>query len=424
MTKQKGATRQAAASGGVAGVVQGVRLAKVQPDLVEQNLKSAWLDCTGTLAEKVARLVQHYRDATPQGELGDCADCGGDSDVREEVCPVCPYCGVAGVTPVGEVPPDSFPEPPSEPPNEPPSGADAASGAPSAPPAPAPPQKPAKTPPGPKNEESTKLVQVQGKGKGKSGPELVDLNAYTEADLDDRLRRLEEAKRAEVSVYWDIGALIEELYSKKLYLQRRDAAGKPRYETWGQFCVAELGMTSAVAFRIQDVARNFDRATAIKVGVRKLNVLLRIESPERRAKLLEEAERTTAEDLELRVQRVVEKQQQGKPADRGRLTPARAERNAKATVAAAKQSAEAKAENVAKNVVARDTISVALALGKTAVKLFVKGSRQNQPDAKRAKRLADEPVGWEETLNGVVTRYAVATDASGALLLIIKRERS
>ena len=54
------------------------------------------------------------------------------------------------------------------------------------------------------------------------------------------------------------------IFANRLYLQRRDAkTGKPLYETWGAFCLAELGMTGGNAYRVMDVAVNYDRATAI-----------------------------------------------------------------------------------------------------------------------------------------------------------------
>ena len=58
------------------------------------------------------------------------------------------------------------------------------------------------------------------------------------------------------------------------------------------------------------------------------------------------------------------------------------------------------------------------------MRLFAKGEKVSDPDAKRAKRLGDGPFGIEETVNGVVTRYTVTTDVKGALVLTIDRRRA
>ena len=79
----------------VDGRVAGVLLSAVRPELVDNFLTKSGLAVTGEVASRVARLVEHFRAETPKGELGDCKTCGGDSDLRPEVCVLCPYCGAA-----------------------------------------------------------------------------------------------------------------------------------------------------------------------------------------------------------------------------------------------------------------------------------------------------------------------------------------
>jgi hypothetical protein len=246
---------------------------------------------------------------------------------------------------------------------------------------------------------------------------------FTEADLDAALADVEKAKRGEVGNWWDHGNAINRIFKDKLYLQRRDKGGKPRYETWGQFAAEELGMSTGNTYKMMDVAANYDRATAIERGVRTLNALLRVEDVDDRAKLLADTKGKSADDVEVAVQAYVAKKQGGKTAPRGRLTPAQEQRQGKATQGSKAKADKGKADNVA-SASPKDSITVALAAGRTTVKLFCKGEKVGDPNAKRAKTLKHAPFGVEESANGVTTRYSLTQDAKGQLVLVIERKRN
>ena len=107
---EKGTAKATKATGGVPvvadaeGKVSGVLVAEVKHELVDADLKKYGLPTTGSLPERISRLVSYYREKTPHGDLGDCNTCGGDSNVDEKVCPACPYCGTAGVVDAPKAP--------------------------------------------------------------------------------------------------------------------------------------------------------------------------------------------------------------------------------------------------------------------------------------------------------------------------------
>lgn len=419
-TKKKAAEDQKAAhavavAADLEGKVCGVLVASVKHELVDADLTKRGLPKTGTLAERIARLAVYYRENTPAADLGDCSQCKGDSNVDEAVCPACPFCGEGGVSDAPKAP--------------------ATAAAPVATPAPATGKPEAKEPKDtakePPKEKAPKGIP---KGEGtvvEKKTASADLTAapiagqlYTVTDLDQALVEVENATRAGMLCYWDLGKAIHRIFADKLYLQRREGGlpdGKPLYATWGAFAEAELEMSGGNAFRIMDVAVDYDRDTAVKFGVARLNAALRVEDKGERAKLLTGAEKVPVAEFEAVVAEYVKKKQGGKATPRGRLTPAQQARNVKGT---AKMAANAKPPPAGPAApVGAEKITAALALGKTKVLLFVKGSKSGEEDAKRAKRLADGPVGFEETANGVRMTYSVSADAKGALVLVIERKR-
>jgi hypothetical protein len=226
---------------------------------------------------------------------------------------------------------------------------------------------------------------------------------YTEEALDAAVEGVRRAKTRAVVSYWELGRAILSCFSGSLWKQRRDAEGSPLYKSWSQFCAAELEMSPQYAYRMMDVAATFSSEDVERFGVNKLGIMLRL-SENQREKMLEEARAgmpytTLAEQV---------RQLSPGPRDTGR-----------------KQVGEGKGGRKPKVEAPTNSVTVALTIGRVKVPLFARvPPAKKMGTQKRATRLADDPVGEEILLNGVIQRFVISKDSEGRLILIVERRRA
>lgn len=403
------ATRRKRVTAKPPAVVEGVRMDKVDEDLVRQAYRDA-MKAHASMAEPpmelpdegdldleglVKNLVLWFRVASPAEELCDCTTCGGDSDARLDACP---FCGDAE-TGTEEAPGDpeeapevddaGEPQEDDEPPVEPePEPEERQVGKRKPRPAknlPAPPggSKAPKPAPRPKGQ---KLAKVQGEGEPLAyEAEVVDKGALLVEDLDASIQRVDQLKRTAASGIWELGQEIKRLLETKLWRLRTDAAGKAQYKTFAQFVKSELDMSYTHANRLMQVASNFSKETMERIGVAKCSIVLSL-PPEARTQLLEGADNKSASQLSDEAKQLRDGEAPKPP--RGALT-------------------------------------VAMAPGVIEIPLMArpKNNRSTKGSDKPAKSLTDDPWGLEQLPNRVHCYYAVVKNKEGNLVLRVERRR-
>lgn len=234
-------------------------------------------------------------------------------------------------------------------------------------------------------------------------PAAEDDTAVDVASVDDLNRavsRVHELRTNMAINAWELGREIADLYDRKLYLQRRDEAGVPKYKSWTQFTTAELGMTVQHCLMLSDVARAFTREEVEKVGVTKLAIVMRLPEGDRAA-LLERAQ-AGASRAELQAEA------SGKTIERdtgraGKSKGIKAHEKEKRGKKAAELGAKSRPEGA---------VTAVFPKPRMRVELFARGTE------KRAKRLADEPYAEVELVNGQKLKLRLVNAATGLILAV------
>lgn len=236
-----------------------------------------------------------------------------------------------------------------------------------------------------------------------------------ERDLDQAVDGVRKAMTDAAFSGWKLGVLIGEIKNGNLWKLRTvkdDKTGKEkaRYQTFDAFCINELQMTPRSANNWATVAANFSEDQVKTVGSSKLQLILQA-PPEARPAIQKMAEdNVPAREIKKHVKKA---RKESKTTETTRTS---------AATAANEKKASAK------------TITVANVLGSKNIKLykrpaslkgvdFDKGVDKDGAALPRAKKLADEPCGYEELENGVTQFYAIMESASGELVLKVMRKR-
>ncbi|HOA00835.1 MAG TPA: hypothetical protein PKI27_00855 [Dermatophilaceae bacterium] len=442
---------------------QGVDLSCVDEAVLADYCGRYGVDVTGkTTAERVTALAAKIRATVPKNKIADCDNCHGDSCVDDEVCPYCGVGGFDGPTPAPKPTPAAAPAPAPAPatpkkrseatpapapapktkgngaagPAIPAPEATAAAPAPkpkagksktqaaaakaaalaaatNAAPAPEPAPAPELPPAAPPVvvAPATELVPngATTTVDGRTVYDLVEVQARQIAKpditIDEAVSAVHEAKRLAVVCYWRLGQAVLRCFADDLWKQRRDDKDQPVYRGFVQFCEAELGMAASYAYKLMNVAATFSASDVARIGVAKLGLMLRLD-PSTREKLLAEVRNGVPySDVAERVRLLAE----GTPPQKGQGK----KDTSKATNAASIKARES----------AGEIITATFETKRLKMPLFARPAANKAGEAKRAKRLADDPWGEIVALNGVVMRFAVTTDSEGRLLAIVECRR-
>lgn len=71
-----------------------VELVLVDAETLGQAMRDVGLEPSGIVADDVRAYAAHVKANVPKDRIGECDECGGDSDTT---LPVCPFCGIGGV---------------------------------------------------------------------------------------------------------------------------------------------------------------------------------------------------------------------------------------------------------------------------------------------------------------------------------------
>lgn len=379
-----------------------IKLTKVRGDVVQRHLQAAGLSIDGTLQELVARLSEHNEAKVPLEEHGICDVChASNSDIRVGECQ---YCGARDeqpeliaretVTDEGKPPRKRGPKVEQTKPKAP-----KGERVPKAPKA----DKPADKPKRKRSEGSSELAAINLAPAVEAPAEIV----ASTAELDEALAKVVSLRETAALDHYDLGAALFDIYSRKLYLARRNDDGTPMFKAWNQFVDAEVSISPAYTYRLMFVASEYSREQVQSIGVKKLMYIGRV-AKEDREQLLAGAREKSTDEIAEEVRRLA------LPGAKAPTT--NASTKSRDTSKATKARLAAQASDAATVIESRGEITVGLALGKKSIPLFKAGT------SKRAKTLAQVPSAEETLFNGVVVRYRVETTDDG-LVLQVERVR-
>lgn len=249
-------------------------------------------------------------------------------------------------------------------------------------------------------------------------PEVLADAKEAERELDEAIGQYVAAGQNMVGAGWDMGIQAKRILDKRLYLARRDGKGAPVHRTFKDFCRVELSRSDNYVRELIDVASNFSREEAIRIGTSKLGVTLRVFDAKKRAPLLEMAKDP---DVSLRQLREATNEVV-------RAQPRRLDRNGQLRGRPRKlpppvfppvspflgQKAEEEPEGEKERPRRRLTISVEE--GEHQVKLWAK--RRTPEDRRRARELADGPVGRLRCPNGTQIRFRILRSENGLYMKV------
>jgi hypothetical protein len=235
-----------------------------------------------------------------------------------------------------------------------------------------------------------------GEVVGASGPTMVHtrvmMPVLSVADLDAAVATVQKLKSESAGSLWELGTEIRRIYTTKLWTQRVDERGAPRYKAWSQFCDSELGISPTYAYKLTDVAEAYSREQVRLLGAAKLHVTLLVPK-EHRDKLLNSAlAGASVRQLNAAATKIGKK-----PRDTGR----------KGKGGGAQAGGGRKAEK----------ITVAALIGRVEIPLFKGGTD------KPARALTDVPRGVERLMNGVSQVFVVTKNPDGQWVLVVERVR-
>lgn len=245
-----------------------------------------------------------------------------------------------------------------------------------------------------------------------SAPGLVAAGGSTgraaagESALDESLARFTESSQKGAESLYLMGVELRKM--RDFLWQQRMDGGKPKYKSYNQFVVAEIGISHGTEGRARRIAENFTLEQFRQYGAKYLMMMIAAPKEEHEALLgrIDAGEITTPRDLEKEVRdirekggvSVIETEATRDAAAEGRNVP-----SAATTAAAAK---------------ARKKDSAAITLGLKAeagtIKLLAKPKKKGD-DERRARTLEDMPYGKIETINGVDLYFAIKKSPAGEL---------
>ena len=353
-----------------------IDIEKIKEELVDAELKKAEIDASGKLVSKVRKLQAHYKKTIEAKNMSaPCSECGCESDLNLAACP---FCGAEGVSeePLSDVVNKPVDKPKASPPDKPP--------------------------------VSTEVVETTG----------TDMTDGGLPSLEESESAIRAAHVAGVGSYYDLGKALGEIFSKNLWKHRLGPDGKPIYRGWNQYVSTVHDITPKHSYEIIETSRYFSREDFVLVGVDRLRQILRFDSPQQRAELVEAAKGGNLTRAKLR-----EFVAENPPPRRGTQVTRDADENGNASTGfrggkegAAKGSAARKKPKPPEG-----EVTAVATLGRVKIPLFARPKKKGlQP--LRAMKVEQDPMGEEQLLNGVIVHYRIVRDTKG-LSLIVERVR-
>lgn len=374
-------------------VLRGVDTSKADRKSLTKTIKTLGIACDTSIDSMVASLADFLiklHKKTP-AELLRCDWCGGSSDLTFAACP---YCGLTDEESSKKAAEEEKLKEKAEAKQE----AQAIN---------------AKPPKKARSEAVTNGAAAKPGVKKTTAIEKVHkAELVTAVALDKAVAEIKQIQVNIVDNHWLLGQKIAEVHEKNLFKLRLAEDGKPKYTNFGQWVVAELEIGARYALDLAAISKVFTEQTIKEVGVTKLRVLARIPEEAKRANLVAAAKGELTG---------------GKPLTRNQLEAAATKdgplppRKGLGGGSRGGEDAAAKRAEKAAARAAEKGVTVVIQPGRVSIPLF-SGMRAKELEPMRAYDLSDEPIGLEDTLNGLKVRYTIEKDADG-LVLVVERTR-
>lgn len=379
---------------------------KISVEAMREWCEKLGMDASGSADDLVERLDEYHRGPI-KGELLVCDECGAEGDGG---LPVCPYCGI-GDDEEGEPAGKAQPEKPAPGKKDPVAKKTDKKTSKPAKEKPAPKAKPKKPPRVAVEKNANAALAVVAPAADEAPVEVLG----SEAELDEALKHVIELHHSAVVNYWEVGRELHRIFKSRLYVVRKGTDGTPKYKSWSQFVVAEVGVSAQYSYRIMEVATMYSREQVAEIGISKLSLMAQLDEAERK-KLMDRSVGMSKGEVASEVRQLT---------GGTRKTPTVSQKAGRAGFkggsAAAKKGSKVHSENAAAARAAKPSasssqITVASLLGRVTIPLFKKDSKV------RAMKLGDAPVGTEAMVNGVTVSYKVVLQPKG-LAIVVERTR-
>ncbi len=117
------------------------------------------------------------------------------------------------------------------------------------------------------------------------------------SDLDDAVSRIKKLQQETMKSYYWLGKELAAVHTSKIYKLRVDSEGNPMYNSWNEFCEAEIGLSGSRCMSIANVSNSYTEEQVESIGVEKLRIIMRAD-PADRPKLLNDAPLKTTKELQ------------------------------------------------------------------------------------------------------------------------------
>lgn len=213
-----------------------MNLKKMKLELVTAAMKKLKMVGGKDLKEKALLLHKHF-DALPSSKLVNCTNCEANSTSDFTACP---FCGEEEVVDEGAQP-----------------------------------------------EQAPVVAALKGEivTQGEAVPEPVP-----DKILDSCVEKIRELKQQAAISIWDLASEVQRCHDAGLWKRRlRQDKKKSLYASWKDFVQAELGMSHTHAYSLMKVSQTFGKKDVEAVGTTKLRLLVEVDDPKVRRKLLDKA---------------------------------------------------------------------------------------------------------------------------------------
>lgn len=348
MAKQ-GATKKQHAEGTIGGILE----SKLNEKTIDDAIARLRLDAKGgTLIKKVGALMTFF-ETRPDGEKGNCDNCGAESTTD---LPCCPFCGVGDAPPPAQVPEsvvDAAMERLAE------SGGDVD-------------ESDAEERDGALPDDDLKPSTALAPVKAEVVHEGQVEYPAPALDLDKAVREIRELQRGHAACAYMLARKVTEVCKSQVWKTRVGEDGKPAYRTFEQFLEKEANIGRKYAGELLKLFGRFSEDEFKVIGPTKLRLVL--QAPEE-----QQAE-------------VLEKLKGGA----GRKEVTEQVRKARAD----KEMKTSRGQKAPGN--DRKTITIAQIEGRKTIPLFKKpAGKITIDDAEPATKLTDTPFGMLELANDV-----------------------
>lgn len=243
----------------------------------------------------------------------------------------------------------------------------------------------------------------------------------TVEDLDEAIVQIKALAGKAAETIFDAAVLLFDVHDRKLWMQRRDENGAPRYKTFTAWAAEEMPFTPQYCYELAELPKFFTREQVQRIGSTKLTLSLRV-SEEERKRMFESGslENMSVRDIKDRITtNPAIEARSDKTGARAKRMPGRSNRSKPAIVASGDRAR--KAEAAAALLPERrplpmqpESIQLIACMIPTKIRFEMTSRPKDlgEPPV-RARSLSDDPTGVITCANGAKIRITLVVTTEG-----------